>query len=79
MVIGGSSFDPTDIFCIADELYEKSIEQGERPLLDQAVRTARGKPPAFAEDSSLTKDISCLPIPNLHIAFNCLLCYYYQK
>ena len=24
MVIGGNSFDPTDIFCIADELYSTS-------------------------------------------------------
>lgn len=37
MVIGGSSFEPTDIFCIADELYDvskKSVDVYEEKEID---------------------------------------------
>ena len=27
MIIGGKNFDPTDVFCIADELYDISGKQ----------------------------------------------------
>ena len=37
MVIGGNSFDPTDIFCVADELYrasEKNVDVYEETEID---------------------------------------------
>lgn len=38
MVIGGNAFDPTDIFCIADELYNvsgKNVDVYEKQEIDE--------------------------------------------
>ena len=38
MVIGGSTFDPTDVFCIADELYStsgKNVDVYEKREIDE--------------------------------------------